>query len=646
MKKFFVENFLSSKKLGKIFFTKKGNLQVAGNIKATEGKAVISAELDEFVEKVRERSDIVSVVSRYVQLNLKGGKYWACCPFHNEKTASFSVTPDKGLFYCFGCHEGGNVFNFIAKIENLSYFDAVKLQAERVGVPLPSRKKTPRELEQENEEKILRKVTEQAKNFYQNCLINTAEGETGRKYLNSRGITTDVIEKFQLGYAPNSWDSLSKNFLQRGFTEKQLVSAGLVSERKSGGVYDRMRGRVIIPIADIFGHIVGFGGRILNSEDEKNSPKYLNSPETILFNKRNLLFGLDKAHDSISKKNCAIVVEGYMDAISLVSAGVENVVATLGTSFTVEHAKLILRYARKIIFCYDSDDAGQNATVRALPIVREAGAEVFVITVPDGKDPDDFIRKHGKQDFDKLIKNASPLVEYRINFVLRTTEHSTLGGKIDALRKILPVVVNVKSSTRRSEYRKKISNMLVLDESVVMQEWQKVSSQPADEVSKVPQKKIQAKRSAKNKFDSAESAASEVVLRMAWYECDLLEYVLTLVPKEIFSQVHREIIDYLEKCFAEDRRPNDVTAAAELSKTANTELSRIILSGSDSPRDNELPAFEDAVKTLRLAYMKEVHARKLKEVESYIDSGNPEYAKLFRESLKLKNEMDELQFAI
>ena len=606
-----------------------------------------NSELNEFVEKVRERSDIVSVVSRYVDLNLKSGKYWACCPFHNEKTASFSVTPDKGLFYCFGCHEGGNVFNFISKIENISYFDAVKLQAERVGIALPSKKKSARELERENEEKILRQILEQAKNFYRDCLIKTAEGETGRKYLNSRGITSGVIEKFQLGYAPNSWDELSKNFLRRGFTSKQLISAGLVAERKSGeGVYDRMRGRVIIPIADIFGHTVGFGGRILNSENEKNSPKYLNSPETVLFNKRNLLFGLDKAHGFISKKNCAIVVEGYMDAISLVSAGIENVVATLGTAFTAEHAKLILRYARKIIFCYDSDEAGQRATVRALPIVREAGAEVFVITVPDGKDPDEFVRKHGKEEFESLIKNAVDLVEYRMKYVLKTTEHSTLGGKIDALRKILPVVVDVKNSAMQSEYRKKISGELVLDEGVVWQEWKKFSGKSLGEVSKPPQKKFQVKKSAKNKFDPAKQSAAEVVLRMAWHEGDLLNYVLTLMPKEVFSPVHREIIDYLEKCFAEDRRPNDVTAAAELSENANTELSRIILSGSDSPRDNEISAFEDSVKVLRLAYMKEIHARKLKEAENYIDGGDgSEFLEKFKESLKLKIEMDELQFA-
>lgn len=615
-----------------------------------------NAEYNSFVERVREQSDIVAVVSRYVQLTLRGGQYWARCPFHNEKTASFSVTPEKGFFYCFGCHAGGNVFKFLSMIENISYNDAIKLQAERLGIALPSQKKSARKLEKESEEKILRRILEEAKNFYRDNLLKTAEGETGRKYLNSRGITSEVIENFQLGYAPNGWDSLTKSFMRRGFTEKQLLSAGLVSERKSGdGVYDRMRGRVIIPIADIFGHIVAFGGRILDSETEKDSPKYLNSPETILFNKRNLLFGLDKAHFSISKKNCAIVVEGYMDAISLVSAGVENVVATLGTAFTADHAKLILRYARKIIFCYDSDEAGQRATARALPIVRDAGAEVFVITIPDGKDPDDYVRKHGKEGFDKLIENALSLVDYRINYVLKTTEHSTLGGKIDALRKILPVIVQEKISTRRSEYSKKISRLLVLDESVIKQEWIKFSKVPPPEFLrpakhsqfKTPlQKKINVKPPSKIECEIGEEKAAEAVLRMAWYEGDLLNYVLTLVPRDYFSGLQREIIDYLERCFAEDRRPDDLTAEKELSAEANAELAGILLGGSDSPRDNELSVFDDSVKILRLAYMRRVYEQKMKEAEIYIDSGNPEYPEKFRESLKLKNEMDELRFAI
>lgn len=587
-----------------------------------------NAEFNNFVEKVRERSDIFSVVSRYVSLEMKGGRYWACCPFHGEKTASFTITPDKGLFYCFGCHAGGNVFKFISMIENISYFDAIKLQAERLGISLPSQKKSVQQTEQETEEKILRRINEVAKNFYCECLKGT-KGESGRKYLSSRGITTAAIEKFQLGYAPDSWESLTKELAKQNFTSEQMISAGVVSARKNGsGVYDRMRGRIIIPIADIFGHTVGFGGRIINSEDEKNSPKYLNSPETILFNKRNLLFGLDKAHRAISNANSVIVVEGYMDAISLVNAGVENVVATLGTAFTAEHAKLILKYARKVIFCYDSDEAGQNATVRALPIVRNAGAEIFVITIPDGKDPDDFVRKHGKDAFDNLIKNAAELVEYRINYVLKTEDYSTLEGKFNALRKILPVVVDIKDSAKQREYRKKIAAALYLDENAVREEWQKYSARQPTKT----------KQNATQKFKQA----GEIILRMAWHENDTLDYVLTLVPENAFLEVHQEIISYLKKCFAKGERPNDLNAATELSEEANNELTLILSGETDEPRNSELSWFEDSVKILRRACLEKRYSEILKEIKNFMNDKNPAYAEKMQESFKIRKEMDEL----
>lgn len=513
-------------------------------------------------------------------------------------------------------------------IENISYFDAIKLQAERLGISLPSQKKSVQQTEQETEEKILRRINEVAKNFYCECLKGT-KGESGRKYLSSRGITTAAIEKFQLGYAPDSWESLTKELAKQNFTSEQMISAGVVSARKNGsGVYDRMRGRIIIPIADIFGHTVGFGGRIINSEDEKNLPKYLNSPETILFNKRNLLFGLDKAHRAISNANSVIVVEGYMDAISLVNAGVENVVATLGTAFTAEHAKLILKYARKVIFCYDSDEAGQNATVRALPIVRNAGAEIFVITIPDGKDPDDFVRKHGKDAFDNLIKNAAELVEYRINYVLKTEDYSTLEGKFNALRKILPVVVDIKDSAKQREYRKKIAAALYLDENAVREEWQKYSARQPTKT----------KQNATQKFKQA----GEIILRMAWHENDTLDYVLTLVPENAFLEVHQEIISYLKKCFAKGERPNDLNAATELSEEANNELTLILSGETDEPRNSELSWFEDSVKILRRACLEKRYSEILKEIKNFMNDKNPAYAEKMQESFKIRKEMDEL----
>lgn len=434
------------------------------------------AEMNEFVERVRERSDLYAVASRYLQLTFKGGRYWACCPFHEEKTASFSLSPDKGMFYCFGCHAGGNVFKFLSLIENISYFDAVKMQAERLGIPIPSQEKSPEELQEEQERKTLLTITSLARDYYYSCLTRHEEGEPGRKYLDARGITQSVIRNFKLGYAPDSWDGLTRALRARGFNDKQIVAAGVAKENQSGtGIYDRMRGRVIIPIANAKGEVVAFGGRTLNPVDENNA-KYLNTPETEIFSKGRLLFGLDKASGAINAKNSVIVVEGYMDAISLVSAGIDNVVATLGTAFTPEHAKLLRRYARRVIFCYDSDEAGQRATMRALPIINDAVADVLVAVVPDGKDPDEFVQKHGRDAFEQLIKDATPLVDYRIQYVLEHTAHTTREGKIRALDEILAAVIGFDDAVSKSFYCGKISAMLDLDERTIHERWSRLAS--------------------------------------------------------------------------------------------------------------------------------------------------------------------------
>lgn len=585
-----------------------------------------NAQLDEFIERVRERSDIYSVVSRYVTLTLKGNKYWACCPFHGEKTASFTITPEKGLFYCFGCHEGGNVFNFISKIEHISYFDAVKLQAERLGMSLPYKNKSKAESDKDREIKILYKINEQLRDYYHEYLLKTAEGNTGRKYFNARGITAETIERFKLGYAPGGWDRVFQEFLKRGFTKEQLLSAGVVSKGKNNKYYDRMRGRVIIPITDTFGKVVGFGGRILNNT-QKDIPKYLNTAETAIFNKGKLLFGLDNANKAIFSKKYAVVVEGYMDTISLVSAGYENVVATLGTAFTEEQAKLLSRYARKILFCYDSDEAGQRATMRALPIIEKVGADVSVITIPNGKDPDEFIQKYGKEKFSQLIKNALPIFDYRLQYILKHNEISTITEKINALRKILPAVVNVEDTAKRGEYCKKISDELFIDEDIVFEELKKYSSVEDNSES------VEDTRTLSQK-------ASDIIFRMAWNECDILDYVLALLPIESFSKVHREIIAYLEKCKAEEIRPTDITAAKFLSKEANSEISRILLAGAGDPRSMEVVAFSDSVQTLKKIWLRKNYNSELKDSGNYISDNVPVYNEKLQEVLNIKQKLE------
>ena len=598
-----------------------------------------STEMDSFVERVTERTDIYSVVSNYVQLTQKSGRYWGRCPFHNEKTPSFSVRPDKGLFYCFGCGAGGDVFKFLSLIENITYFEAIKLQAQRLGIDLPEKKSSPEQDKRRREEKILIKINELAQDFYHECLIKTARGEVGRKYLAARGINTETIEAFKLGFASDEWENIYNKFTRQNFSPQQLEAVGLVAKRKnSSGYYDRFRGRIMIPIANIFGNVVGFGGRILNPADD-TTPKYLNTPETVLFNKRNLLFGLDKSNRAISAAGAAIVVEGYMDAISLFGAGIKNVVATLGTAFTPEHVKLILRYARKIIFCYDSDEAGQRATIRALPIVQQMGAEVFVVKVPDGKDPDEFIRKHGKTAFEELITNAATLIDYRMQYILANSEYETIAGKIRTLKEILPVIAKVEDPVMRNEYCKKIAAALTLEEHIVIDEWKKISSKPEPDKKAVIVKRPKTSNNESPKIRKA----SEDILRMLWHENDILDYVLTLLPKETFSEVHREIINWLETCAKQERRADQMSAATELSEAANAELARILIKGSNTPRDSEMIVFEDSIKTLQESMLNKKYYELLAKAEKYIPSSNATYDEILQEWLKVKADLDKLK---
>ncbi len=599
---------------------------------------------DEFVERVRERSDIYSVVSHYVQLTQKSGRYWGCCPFHNEKTASFSVSPDKGLFYCFGCGAGGDVFKFLSLIENVSYFEAIKLQAQRLGIDLPTKNFSPEEERRRREEKILLKINELARDFYHDCLIKTARGEVGRKYLAARGITQETIETFKLGFAPDEWENIFNRFTRQDFTAQQLEAVGLIVKRKNiSGYYDRFRARVMIPIADVFGRVVGFGGRVIDSADD--TPKYLNTAETVLFNKRNLLFGLDKSNRAISAAGKVIVVEGYMDAISLFSAGVKNVVATLGTAFTAEHTKLILRYAKKIIFCYDSDEAGQRATYRALPIVQAAGAEVFVVKVPDGKDPDEFIRKHGKEAFENLVEHAATLIDYRMKYVLEHADLSTIRGKIQALQEILPAVIKIPDNITRNEYQKKIAAVLFLDEQLVADEWKKsLRTAQQNSIREAQKNSNIVKRTILSSDENIMiREACETVLRMMWYEDELVDFVLNLIPRENFSEVNREIIGWMENRMAQSLRFDETAAAMELSEAANAQLSRILMGGANDPRDKELSIFEDSLKVLRRVVMKKKYDKILSQAEKYIESDEETYAKMIQESLDLKYQMDKLK---
>ena len=364
-----------------------------------------SAWLDELLHK----NDIVSVVSDYVELKPKGRKLWACCPLHGEKTPSFSVSPDKQLFYCFGCHAGGTVIQFVMDMERLTFYEAVQQLANRVGMELPN-EINDREVQRQRayKKRIIEANTEAAR-YYSQCFRDPEIGKDAQAYAARRGLTAEIVTRFGIGYAPDTWDSLLKLLKSKGYSEKELVDAGLlVHNNERNTVYDAFRGRLIFPILGVNSQVLGFGARVMG--DEK--PKYINTGDTPVYNKRNNLYGLYLHRNE--KLDDLIMVEGYMDVIGLYKAGVRNAVASLGTALTQQQARLLKRYVEKVYIAYDGDAAGQNAMVRGLEILKTEGLEVRVITFPDDLDPDEYVQIYGKEGFDRLKENALSLNAFKL----------------------------------------------------------------------------------------------------------------------------------------------------------------------------------------------------------------------------------------
>ena len=369
-----------------------------------------SVWLDELLHK----NDIVSVVSEYVELKPKGRKLWACCPLHGEKTPSFSVSPDKQLFYCFGCHAGGTVIQFVMDMERLTFYEAVQQLAARVNMELPN-EINDRELQKQRAyKKRLLEANRDAARYYCRCFLDPKIGEPARAYAARRGLNNEIVTRFGIGFAPDTWDSLLKHLKSLNYTEKELVDAGLlVQNNERGTVYDAFRGRLIFPILSVTGSVLGFGARVMG--DEK--PKYINTGDTPVYNKRNNLYGLNLHKNE--KLDDLIMVEGYMDVIGLYKAGVTNAVASLGTALTQQQARLLKRYVEKVYIAYDGDAAGQNAMVRGLDILKAEGLEVRVITFPDDLDPDEYVQIYGKDGFDRLKENALSLNAFKIEAMAR-----------------------------------------------------------------------------------------------------------------------------------------------------------------------------------------------------------------------------------
>ncbi len=423
-----------------------------------------------FIDDLKRQADIVRVVQDYVPLKKKGANWMACCPFHKEKTPSFSVSPAKEIFYCFGCHKGGNVFNFVMEIERVAFPDAIRMVAEKSGVPSPKLVDDSRFEARRQEVDEVIELNKWALEWWEQQLEHGGqESRIGSDYLARREITGETRKTFRLGFAPDSWDALSSHLRQKGASQLQIERSGLVVKKDEGGSYDRFRGRLIVPVMDIQGRPIAFGGRTLKNEDAK----YINSPETPAYVKGRNLFGLNLTRDEIRQQGYAILVEGFLDLIIPYQFGIRNLIASLGTALTPDQVKLLARFARKVVVNYDGDRAGVKAAKKAIEILLAEDLEVKVLVLPDNADPDEFIRRSGANEYQRRRGEAQPHIQFVIDQAVRDRKLTNPADKEAAIEEVLPFIRAVRSRIQKREYFDIAADSLrIADASLVRELWQ------------------------------------------------------------------------------------------------------------------------------------------------------------------------------
>jgi DNA primase len=542
-----------------------------------------------FIDDLKRQADIVRVVQDYVQLKKKGANWMACCPFHKEKTPSFSVSPAKEIFYCFGCHKGGSVFNFVMEMERVSFPEAIKLVAEKSGVPLPvmvddSRFQARR---QESEEVI--ELNKWALEWWEQQLESSAEGRIARDYLNGREITDETHKTFRLGYAPDSWDALSIYLRQKGATQEQIEKSGLVVKKEEGGSYDRFRGRLIFPVMDIQGKPIAFGGRTLRNEDAK----YINSPETAAYIKGRNLFGLNLTRDEIRRQGFAILVEGFLDLIVPYQFGIRNVAASLGTALTPDQVKLLGRFARKVVVNYDGDPAGVQAAKKAIEILLAEDLEVKILVLPDSSDPDEFIRESGVSEYQRQRGEAQPHIQFVIDQATRDRKLSNPADKEAAIDEVLPYIRAVHSRIQKREYFDIAMDSLRIGDAALRRElWQQVRGAG----------KVGSTASRNFARPSQVTPAEERLLSLLFADEDLRHGVLPMLQSEDYEDlatapIFRALLEIERENTEIDFDSLSVKIAADALSTA---LLPMLLMSESLHASNEHYAPEECIYTFRL----------------------------------------------
>ena len=549
-----------------------------------------------FIDELIARNPIEDVVGQYVSLKRSGSNLFGLCPFHGEKTPSFSVAPEKGIYYCFGCHKGGGVINFMMEIEGLSYPDAVRALAKRVGMEVPEDEQyQSRYREQER----LWALHKEAARFFHAQLYSPA-GAEGLNYAFRRGMPKSTLTRFGIGFAPNAWTALTDAMLAKGYTDEELRASGLVSvSKKNGRIYDRFRNRLMFPIIDVRGNVIGFGGRVMDD----STPKYLNSPETLIFNKRKNLFGLNLAKKS--KLGYLILVEGYMDAIALHQYGFDCAVASLGTSLTEEHAALLSRYTEQVVLIYDGDEAGQRATRRAIPMLEKAGVQVKVLRMRDAKDPDEYLKKFGADKFKVLLEESSNRVEYQINAIRRKYDLNEDDQKVKFIQESAELIGTLSSPVQREVYGTRVADAAGISYEAMKLEVEKsFKRRRAYERKKQEHQDLEPVRALQPKsreirYDNVKSAlAEETVIALILREPALLDQTGLLESRFFSCPLLGNVYDQLKQRFSQGL---EVSTAA-LADLSSDEMSHIagICQRHRGPVSEQ--ALADCIATIRGEY--------------------------------------------
>ena len=423
---------------------------------------------ENILNEIQDRCDIVEVISSYISLKPAGRNFKACCPFHHEKTPSFVVSPDKQIYHCFGCNSGGNVFNFIKEYEKMDFIDAVKMLAEKTGVKLPEYKS--HDDQDGSIVSTLYSVNDIAANYYSGILEKSGSSSEVRRYITKRGLDASVLKKFRVGYADASWKALIDYLSGRGVKQDMILKAGLAVKGKDNAYYDLFRNRVVFPIFDARDKIIGFGARVM----DETLPKYINSPETVVYKKGLHLYGLNFAKANIKERNFAIITEGYLDVMTCHQYGVANTIASLGTALTTEQIRLLKRYTHNVVMLYDADQAGEMASLRGLDLFLEEGMNVKIATLEKGHDPDSFLRKFGREKFDSAINKSKSLFTYKLDILKNRFDNQEPESKAEIIKEMLSTIHKVKNAIVKAEYIRLLAYELSVKEDAVWEELRKI----------------------------------------------------------------------------------------------------------------------------------------------------------------------------